>query len=588
MATSEAAMPRCSVCSGLGCTMTDPVPFPGPPPAKPPTTPTTTTTTTTTATSAASSASLFKARPGSKSKSKSESESKSESRSPPPPPRPRPPPPSPSTCGHLVCRGCYNHIASVATLAALPTCAPQSVSSASLSTQKCVRKHTHTFRHCSRHLPREMGTTTAAAVTSGSNVDRKSVQVPARGPSAVVQCPVQGCGATSTRRDVSMLASDISTRDYLLQVMKDKEEEPEEGLCMLGRCMDKNSVAKKATLTCPRCKGMLFCESCFHIRHKAPGIKSHKGQPIPTSQVVTEEHMCPKHPKKDLDLFCLEEREPICALCAFSSAHSSHKCVPLDEIASQIRESLLSSTSKLEESVALESEAIKKCEASILESGQLLRSITSNVETETESILHAIQQNLSDVVSDCALLSSLIESHLKEHKECLEVCMSTHQRTITRAHEIAKSSDVVSLIAAEKKLKETLCECTQLVSSGAMTPCLSAKNVTHHVNTKALKEVLNNNFSSVLYTYNQPILGVKANVTGGFGLGLRSSKSKASSGSSSTSGSVKPVDPTVKPKIVLGSKSSSSSSSLPDVKKGCSSAHHSPHQCSSSHHSSRH
>ncbi|KAH3705785.1 hypothetical protein Pelo_19667 [Pelomyxa schiedti] len=116
------------------------------------------------------------------------------------------------------------------------------------------------------------GTTTAA-----SNVNRKVVELTACGPSVVVQCPVQGCGATSTRvHDVSMLTTDISTRDYLLQVMKDKEEEPEQGLCMLGHCIDENSVAKKATLTCLRCKGMLFCESCFHIRHKAPGIKSHK------------------------------------------------------------------------------------------------------------------------------------------------------------------------------------------------------------------------------------------------------------------------------------------------------------------------
>ncbi|KAH3732400.1 tripartite motif-containing protein 39 [Pelomyxa schiedti] len=279
---------------------------------------------------------------------------------------------------------------------------------------------------------------------------------------------------------------------------------------------------------------MLFCESCFHIRHKAPGIKSHKGQPIPMSPVLTEEHMCPKHPKKDLDLFCLEEREPICALCAFSSAHSAHKCVPLDEVTSQIRESLL-------KSVALESEAIKKCEASILESEQLLHSITSNVESEKEAILHSIKQNLHDVVADCTLLSSLIESHLKEHKECLEVCMSTHKRTITIAHEIAKSNDVVSLIAADKKLKETLSECTQLTSSGAMTPCLSAKNVMHHVNTQALRQVLNNNFASVRYTYHQPpktniadvkvdskALCVKIPQTG--------SKSKSSSESKSGSG----------------------------------------------------
>ncbi|KAH3714266.1 hypothetical protein Pelo_19226 [Pelomyxa schiedti] len=96
-------------------------------------------------------------------------------------------------------------------------------------------------------------------------------------PSVIsVQCPVAGCGATSARVcDVSTLVSDASASEYLLQVTKDKEEE---GLCMLGYCMDENSAAKKATLTCSKCKGLLFCELCFDIHHKAPRFKSHKNQ----------------------------------------------------------------------------------------------------------------------------------------------------------------------------------------------------------------------------------------------------------------------------------------------------------------------
>ncbi|KAH3760582.1 hypothetical protein Pelo_7587 [Pelomyxa schiedti] len=264
--------------------------------------------------------------------------------------------------------------------------------------------------------------------------------------------------------------------------------------------MDENSVAKKATLTCSRCKGLLFCESCFNIHHQAPGIKSHKGDPITTtSPLVDVYHQCPKHPTKDLDMFCLEENEPICYLCHVSSLHSTHKCVPLDEACSMIRESILGSISKLEETVALENEAIRTCDDSVLKTEQLLQSIASNVATELASICQTMRQKVSEVSADCNSLSSLIRSHVKEHKECLEVCMSTHQRTITRAHEIVKYSDVVSLIAADKKLKETVWECTQLVASGAMKPCLSATHITHHINIPALKEVLDNNFVSVQY-----------------------------------------------------------------------------------------
>ncbi|KAH3763330.1 hypothetical protein Pelo_4806 [Pelomyxa schiedti] len=440
-------VPQCSVCGGLGCPMTDPVLFPA-------------------SKSAASSSSA----PSSSSS---------------------------SSCGHVVCRGCYRHIASVATLTMLRECAPLCGTHNQGTPQS---GETALAEPPSPQPPCQPGTST----THKSSNNACEVQNGGCGSGGdcycvSVKCPVLGCGATSARvRDVSMLIPDPSARDYLLQVMKDKEEEPEEGLCMFGSCMDENSVARKATLTCMRCKGMLFCESCFYIRHKAPGLNSHKGEPIPTSEVLTEEHKCPKHPKKDLDLFCLEEREPLCSLCAFSSAHSTHKCVPLDEIGPQIRESILSVTPKLEEVVALERDAIKKCEASILESEKTLQSIASNVETETDSILHSMKQKTSEVIADCTMISSLIESHAKEHKECLEVCMSTHQRAITRALEIAKSSDVVSLIAADKKLKETLCECTHLVSSGAMTPCLSARNITHHINIEALKEVLNN-FAAVQY-----------------------------------------------------------------------------------------
>ncbi|KAH3767068.1 hypothetical protein Pelo_1060 [Pelomyxa schiedti] len=401
-------LPQCSVCGGLGCPITDPVLFP--------------------ASKSAASSSSSSSTPSSSS----------------------------SSCGHVVCRGCYRHIASVATLMMLHERAPLCMPSVSLSGGS-----THNCNNEDQQHSGEM-----ASVSS----------TPLSLPGVSVKCPVLGCGVTSLRvSDVSMLIPDVTTRDHLLQVMKEKEEEPEEGLCMLGYCMDENSVAKKATMTCLRCKGMLFCESCFHIHHKAPGIKSHKGEPITTSPVLTEEHKCPKHPKKDLDLFCLEERDPICSLCAFSSAHSTHKCVPLDEIGPQIRESILSVTPKLEEVVALERDAIKKCEASILESEKTLQSIASNVETETNSILHSMKQKTSEVVADCTMISSLIEAHVKEHKECLEVCMSTHQRIITRAHEIAKSSDVVSLIAAEKKLKEILLQYNLQLAERSGGTCVTMK-----------------------------------------------------------------------------------------------------------------
>ncbi|KAH3759114.1 tripartite motif-containing protein 21 [Pelomyxa schiedti] len=409
---------------------------------------------------------------------------------------------SSSSCGHVVCRGCYRHIASVATLTTLREHAPLSVHSVPLSTSTTTTSGSNQDREDASSSENPAGETASQPGTTTHKSSNNRCEVLNDGDCSFVsvECPVAGCGATSTRvPDVSMLIPDIPTRDYMLQVMKEKEEEPEEGLCMFGNCMDENSVARKATLTCPRCKGMLFCESCFQIRHKAPGLKSHKGEPIPTLE-VTEEHKCPKHPKKDLDLFCVEDNEPICYLCHVSSLHSTHKCVPLEEIGTQVRESILGSVSKIEETVALESEAIKRCEASILESDKTLHSIVSNIETETDSILRSMKQQVGNVVSDCTLLSSFIESHVKEHKECLEVCMSTHQRTITRAHEITKSNDVVSLVAADKKLKETLCECRQLVSSGAMTPCLSAKNITHHINIQVLKEILDgNDFASVQY-----------------------------------------------------------------------------------------
>ncbi|KAH3767070.1 hypothetical protein Pelo_1062 [Pelomyxa schiedti] len=374
-----------------------------------------------------------------------------------------------SSCGHIMCRGCYRHIACVAQL--------KNMSRHSVSS---VRMSKSGLSWCD----------------NSDQVGEQSASPP--GYCVSVECPVAGCGATSLRvSDVSMLIPDATTRDCMLQVMKEKEEE---GLCMLGYCMDENSVAKRATLNCLQCKGMLFCESCFQIHHKAPGIKSHKGDPISASALATAYHKCPRHPTKDLDLVCLEETEPMCYLCHITSSHATHKCVPLDDIGSQIRESILGSVSKLEETVALESEAIKGCEASILDAMKSLLSISSTAQSEMDSICQSMKHKTSDLVSTCNLLSSLIEAKVKEHKECLEVCMSTHQRTITRAHEIAKSSDVVSLIAADKKLKETLCECTQLVSSGAMTPCFSAKNIVHHINTHALKEVLDDDdFALVQY-----------------------------------------------------------------------------------------
>ncbi|KAH3760592.1 hypothetical protein Pelo_7597 [Pelomyxa schiedti] len=189
------------------------------------------------------------------------------------------------------------------------------------------------------------------------------------------------------------------------------------------------------------------------------------GDPITTtSPLVDVYHQCPKHPTKALDMFCLEENEPICYLCHVSSLHSTHKCVPLDEACST--NPFWVPFPNLKKQLHLKTK-------------------------QSGPVMIRTSLNLPD--------NEAKGSHVKEHKECLEVCMSTHKRTITRAHETVKYSDVVSLIAADKKLKETVWECTQLVASGAMKPCLSATHITHHINIPALKEVLDNNFASVQY-----------------------------------------------------------------------------------------
>ncbi|KAH3714298.1 hypothetical protein Pelo_19194 [Pelomyxa schiedti] len=152
MTSEQPPVPQCSVCGGLGCPITDPVLFPA-------------------SNSAASSSSST---PSSSSSSS-------------------------SSCRHVVCRGCYRHIASVATLTMLRERALVAVStstSGDTTGSRCRGKQVNNLPPSA--LGSQPGTTQRGRDSSSPSV-------------ISVQCPVAGCGATSARVcDVSTLVSDAS------------------------------------------------------------------------------------------------------------------------------------------------------------------------------------------------------------------------------------------------------------------------------------------------------------------------------------------------------------------------------------------
>ena len=99
-----------------------------------------------------------------------------------------------------------------------------------------------------------------------------------------------------------------------------------------------NCETTLATCQCETCK-FILCGECFASIHDQKLLSSHKKADLRPGNYIPINGKCMKH-GKDLDLFCMNDNEKVCSLCAISETHKNHQCIPVNEHISHLHDDL--------------------------------------------------------------------------------------------------------------------------------------------------------------------------------------------------------------------------------------------------------
>ncbi|EFC38454.1 predicted protein [Naegleria gruberi] len=99
-----------------------------------------------------------------------------------------------------------------------------------------------------------------------------------------------------------------------------------------------NCETTLATCQCETCK-FILCGECFASIHDQKLLSSHKKADLRPGNYIPINEKCMKH-GKDLDLFCMNDNEKVCSLCAISETHKNHQCIPVNEHISHLHDDL--------------------------------------------------------------------------------------------------------------------------------------------------------------------------------------------------------------------------------------------------------
>ncbi|KAM9843258.1 zinc-binding protein A33 [Aulostomus maculatus] len=144
---------------------------------------------------------------------------------------------------------------------------------------------------------------------------------------------------------------------------------------------------------------------------------------------------CKEHGDK-LTLFCLEDLEPICALCGKAAAHKGHKLYPIGEGAQDCKAELKSALRPLKEKLQLCKKAKMVCE----EMAEHVKSQVEHTETQIKAEFEALHHFLREQEAD-RLYALRAEEDLKN--------VMINQRIEDMSHEVSSLSNMIRLVEQE-------------------------------------------------------------------------------------------------------------------------------------------
>eukprot|EP00698_Gefionella_okellyi_P004223 TRINITY_DN13922_c0_g1_i1.p1 TRINITY_DN13922_c0_g1~~TRINITY_DN13922_c0_g1_i1.p1 ORF type:complete len:452 (+),score=89.76 TRINITY_DN13922_c0_g1_i1:75-1430(+) len=142
--------------------------------------------------------------------------------------------------------------------------------------------------------------------------------------------------------------------------------------------------SRQATLACLQCEGVL-CETCSASSHRVGLFKRHQ---VSSISDTNKTRFCKVHPAEKLTLYCVTDKQVVCAHCMLVGSHVSHQCRP-------IRDAFVEEA----EAIRHAAEALSYKQEKLEQFGKYLLDLTNEIQSRSEQIQQDVAQKITELAT---------------------------------------------------------------------------------------------------------------------------------------------------------------------------------------------
>ncbi|XP_078701429.1 E3 ubiquitin-protein ligase Midline-1-like [Branchiostoma floridae x Branchiostoma belcheri] len=199
---------------------------------------------------------------------------------------------------------------------------------------------------------------------------------------------------------------------------------------------------KMAFRSCLDCRAS-YCEECLAMTHpEHPPFSEHKiVDPRTSFEEPSQVAMCPDHPSKPVEMYCVQDQTPVCLLCEKVGRHKQHNMAALEEGFSQRRAELQGGVDRMVAWLTQAEEGLRQQKERRKYLEQSAAKLKDAIEQECEALHEIIRQRAAEMNRLVSLFSEEDVERVQSEIDKLEDNMQQSRTAIAYAQEALKETD---------------------------------------------------------------------------------------------------------------------------------------------------
>ncbi|XP_078620883.1 E3 ubiquitin-protein ligase Midline-1-like isoform X2 [Branchiostoma floridae x Branchiostoma japonicum] len=300
---------------------------------------------------------------------------------------------------------------------------------------------------CHHNLCRRCAEVLLQSETDSSQVDEEAAAC--SGAHAAPEATPDRFPCPTCRKDVTLDTRGLDglMKNFLLQNIVERymKLKGTTGSQQIPCQLCKSAPSKMAAQSCLTCKAS-YCEQCLTLTHPAfPPFTEHKLAP----QTV----LCPDHPTKPVEMYCVQDQTPVCLLCEKVGRHKQHNMAALEEVFSQRRAELQGRVDRLAARVAEEEEKVNGLENKREQIKTSSKELKTQIDEQCDGLMEVIRHRSAEMHQKVQRTTDQDEANLHEVIKRATDGMQKARTALSYAQEAMKETDHASLLLTDQTVK---------------------------------------------------------------------------------------------------------------------------------------